>query len=155
MKEVELIQISRTGVPVLAIDPLPETIRRMCSATVVFHQGVGFDPPWVGYVCVCLGQAVGGGGFKGAPAHGKVEIAYFTLPELEGQGYAMATARALTALAQHAAPGITVFARTLPERNASNALLQKLGFTFAGVVDDPEDGPVWEWHAPALADSTP
>ncbi len=151
MKEVELVQISRTGEPEQTVDPLPEAIRRVCGATAAFHQRIGFDPPWVGYVSVCNGKAVGAGGFKGTPARGKVEIAYFTLPDLEGQGYATATARALTALARHAAPYITVIAQTLPERNASNALLQKLGFAFAGGVDHPEDGLVWEWHAPPLA----
>ena len=147
MKEVELIQIGRTGEPERAVDPLPEAIRQACDATAAFYRRIGFEPPWVGYVSVYNGKAVGGCGFKGAPAHGKVEIAYFTLAGLEGQGYATATARALTALARDASPDVSVTARTLPEKNASNALLQNLGFAFVGDVNDPEDGRVWEWHA--------
>ena len=155
MKEIELIQIGRAGEPERVIDPFPEMLREVCADTAAFYGRVGFEPPWISYVSVYNGKPVGGGGFKGAPANGKVEIAYFTLPELEGQGYATATARALTALARDASPDVTVMARTLPEKNASNALLQKLGFAFAGDVDDPEDGPVWEWHAPPPPQARP
>ena len=103
-------------------------------------------PPWIGYVSISGGQLVGCGGFKGPPVDNRVEIAYGTLPELEGQGYATATARALIELAKSTDATVLVTAQTLPEPNASNALLKKLGFSFAGVVAHPEDGDVWEWH---------
>jgi hypothetical protein len=39
-----------------------------------------------------------------------------------------------------------VFAQTLPEENASTAILKKLGFTLVGSVQHPDDGTVWEWE---------
>jgi hypothetical protein len=35
---------------------------------------------------------------------------------------------------------------TLPELNASGALLKKVGFTLEGCVEHPEDGTVWQWR---------
>lgn len=37
-------------------------------------------------------------------------------------------------------------AHTLAQENASNALLRRLGFRFAGEVSDPEEGIVWRWE---------
>jgi [ribosomal protein S5]-alanine N-acetyltransferase len=37
-------------------------------------------------------------------------------------------------------------AHTRPETNASNAVFQRCGFTFAGAIDDPNAGPVWRWE---------
>ncbi len=37
-------------------------------------------------------------------------------------------------------------AQTLPEKNASTRILEKLGFSFMGPVQHPEDGEVWEWR---------
>lgn len=144
----ELVPIDRDGRPVRTVEPMPEMVRGACTATASLHRRVGYEPPWIGYVALSGGRFVGGGGFKGGPKSGRVEIAYFTLPELEGRGHATATARALIDLSNRADPGLQIIACTLPEPNASNHLLQKLGFTFAGPVDDPEDGLVWEWHAP-------
>jgi hypothetical protein len=56
----------------------------------------------------------------------------------------------LIALARAVQPDIEIFAQTLPEPNASNGVLTKLRFEFAGEVDHAEVGPVWEWQlAPA------
>jgi RimJ/RimL family protein N-acetyltransferase len=38
-----------------------------------------------------------------------------------------------------------VVAHTLPEGNASTAVLRRLGFVQAETVEDPEDGTVWRW----------
>jgi hypothetical protein len=43
-------------------------------------------------------------------------------------------------------PARTVRAHTLPERNASVRILEKLGFAHLGQIVDPEDGPVWRWE---------
>lgn len=84
-------------------------------------------------------------GFKFAPdSSGLVEIAYYTFPALEGRGIASAMVAALLRIADGAATG--VIAHTLPERNASCAVLTRNGFTFEGEVMDPEDGPVWRWR---------
>jgi RimJ/RimL family protein N-acetyltransferase len=39
----------------------------------------------------------------------------------------------------------TVIAHTLPENNASTHILDKIGFTFAGEIEHPEDGLIWRW----------
>jgi RimJ/RimL family protein N-acetyltransferase len=41
---------------------------------------------------------------------------------------------------------LTIIARTLNEENASNAILRKFGFQFAGEHSDPDDGSVWQWE---------
>jgi len=55
-------------------------------------------------------------------------------------------ARALIQIARDADPGIELMAQTLPVENASNSILRKLGFKFAGTVDHEEEGRVWEWR---------
>ncbi len=127
-------------------DHLPEMVQQVNSQMVDFYAAEGFHAPWTGYVSQVDGEIVGGGAFKAAPENGQVEIAYYTIPELENQGFATATAQALIDLAIQTDEELTIVAQTLPETNASNYLLQKLGFTFHDVVDHPEDGPVWEWH---------
>jgi RimJ/RimL family protein N-acetyltransferase len=146
MKPVELVPIDASGGLAKRMTALPRGIEENCKATASFYKIVGFVPPWIGYVSLAEGQAVGGGAFKGAPRDNKVEIAYYTLPEFEGQGFATATARALIAIAAHADPAVLITAQTLPLTNASNTLLRKIGFTFQGSVIHPEDGEVWEWH---------
>jgi len=101
--------------------------------------------PWTGYFALSGGIAIGVGGFKGAPANGRIEIAYGTAPQFEGRGVSSATCRFLTELALQAEPGLTVIARTLREENASTSILKKNGFEFSGEALDPEDGLVWEW----------
>lgn len=103
------------------------------------------DLPGEGFLVVepVLEQVVGICGYKGPPGpDGGVEIAYGTFPPYEGKGYATAAARELLIRAR--APRVR--AHTLPEANASIRILSKLGFTLAGEVQDPEDGPLWRWE---------
>jgi RimJ/RimL family protein N-acetyltransferase len=44
-----------------------------------------------------------------------------------------------------------VRAHTLPDMNASSRLLRRLGFAFEGLVEEPDDGPVWRWERPLAA----
>ena len=88
---------------------------------------------------------VGGGAFVGPPVEDRVEIAYFTLPEHEGHGFATLTAQGLITIAQGAHPKIEIFAKTAPEANASAAILTKLGFTMIGTTSDHEIGEAWAW----------
>ena len=99
-----------------------------------------------GYFDRMDGTLVGGGGYKTPPSpDGVVEIGYGIAPSYRARGLATEAAQALTDYAL-AHPGVrTVVAHTLPEPNASNRLLQRCGFTFAGEVVDPDDGPVWRW----------
>ena len=146
MTKVELVQIDRSGKPAAELGQLPGMVATNCGLTAAFYRVVGFEPPWIGYLSVLDGCIVGGGGFKGSPKDNKVEIAYYTLPHLEGRGIATATARGLVAIARSCRPGLVIVAQTLPATNASTAVLQKIGFALAGTVIHPEDGEVWEWH---------
>jgi ribosomal-protein-alanine N-acetyltransferase len=102
--------------------------------------------PWGCYLAYEQGEAVGTCAFKAVPnALGEVELAYMTFPAFERRGHATAMAAALTAIA-FAAGAPTAIAHTLPEDNASNRALRRNGFTFAGEVEDPEDGLVWRWE---------
>jgi RimJ/RimL family protein N-acetyltransferase len=146
MKVVELLPIDQSGSIAIRSAQIPEVMRQNCAATASFYKVVGFNPPWIGYVSVADGQPVGGGGFKGPPQDNRVEIAYYTLPNLEGHGWATATASELIKIARFAAPPIVVAAQTLPERNASTSVLRKLGFELQDSLVHPEDGEVWEWR---------
>jgi hypothetical protein len=52
----------------------------------------------------------------------------------------------LVAIARQRDSSVLVAAQTLPERNASHRILEKLGFRHVDTLDHPEDGRVWEWH---------
>lgn len=110
----------------------------------------GAAPPrWGGFLVMDARTAavVGTCAFKGAPdAVGTVEIAYFTFPPFEGQGYAAEMAAILLARAQEAPEVRRVIAHTLPERNASTRILEKIGLRHTGTVNDPRDGAVWRWE---------
>ena len=88
-------------------------------------------------------------GFTAPPAGGKVEIAYYTFKLFEARGIATLMARELLAVATTADPRVRVFAHTLPERNASTRILEKIGFELKGTVLHPEDGEIWEWELPS------
>jgi len=121
-------------------------LREVVEATVNHYQRIGFAPPWVSYVGLEDGLPAGVCGFKSQPVSGRVEIAYGTMPGHEGKGIATALASELVRIAREEDESLTVFAQTLPEQNASTSILKKLAFTFAGVVDHPEDRTVWEWE---------
>jgi [ribosomal protein S5]-alanine N-acetyltransferase len=109
--------------------------------------------PWVSYLAFDGMDCVDICGFKTAPKEGSVEIGYGTVKRCEGRGYATEMASRLIELARKAEPDLTITAQTLPEKNASNSVLRKLGFSWVGPVEHPEDGTVWEWRqtrAPVL-----
>jgi len=103
--------------------------------------------PWGGYIAVgAYGRVVGTCAFKTGPDQGGVvEIAYFTFPSFEGRGVATAMARQLLEMARTSQEVQEVVAHTLPERNASTRVLEKIGMQCVGEVIDPEDGRVWRW----------
>ena len=149
---MELIAITESGEPARPVPHAPEAAE-VAEATARMYRESGYAPPWVGYLAVEGGACVGACSFKSPPRGGRVEIAYFTFPGHESRGVATRMAAELVRLALVEAPGLTVAAQTLPEENASTAVLRKLGFSLAGVVEHPEDGPVWEWQLRAEADA--
>ena len=129
------------------------TLRELGAGTAAFLAGLGGEARWGSFLAVDPASrlVIGTCSFKGPPdGDGAVEIAYFTFPTHEGRGYASAMAALLVARAGAPPPVRTVRAHTLPERNASARILERLGFAHLGQVVDPEDGPVWRWErAPA------
>jgi len=142
-----LIPCDQDGHPLKAGIDMPEALVENCQATADLYRRVGFAPPWIGYVAVVGNRAVGGGAFVGPPRDGFVEIAYFTLENEQGQGFASQTAATLVRIARNHAPDIGLKAFTLKEDNPSTKILRGLGFSIAGVAQDADAGEVWEWRA--------
>src|SRR5690606_9641944 len=113
---------------------LPQTIVGVCKATAEMYEQSGYSPPWIGYVAIANGTAIGAGAFVGVPNQGRVEIAYFTLPEREGEGMASRTARQLVTIAKSHSPELELFAKTRPQRSASTTILKRLGFVRSGTT---------------------
>ncbi|MEM8944700.1 MAG: GNAT family N-acetyltransferase [Planctomycetota bacterium] len=104
---------------------------------------------WGGYHTIDAGtrEIVGSCAFKSEPtADGSVEIAYFTYPDFEGRGYATLMASKLISLATPSESVQQIIAHTLPQKNASTRVLEKVGMSFVGEVVDPDDGTVWRWR---------
>jgi len=119
--------------------------REYLQMSIDYYQKIGYVPPWIGYYAQLNGEFVGSAGFKGQPVDGKVEIAYGIFDDFQQQGLGTKICKALVDLVQKTNPQITISARTLPENNASARILEKNNFVCMGIVDDPEDGEVWEW----------
>ena len=97
-------------------------------------------------MAVVDGCGVGGGAFVGPPQDGYVEIAYYTLKDQEGRGYASRTAASLVDIARRHDPQVKLRAFTLMEQNASTRILGKLGFRIFGTAQDADEGEVLEWR---------
>ena len=111
-----------------------------------FYKRVGYNKPWIGYFATVDGsEIVGCGGYKGKPREGKIEIAYSTFRNYEGQGIGTEICRQLVLLSLKTDPSLKITARTFLENNASTTILKRNGFECVGIVNDEEDGDVWEW----------
>lgn len=143
--EFRLVACDREGRPCRPIAQLPNEVVDACVATAELYGRIGFHPPWIGYIAVSQGAAVGGGAFVAPPCDDRVEIAYFTLAACEGRGFGTRTAQGLISIARAAKPGIEVFAKTAPEQNASTAILMRHGFRRLGTTIDDEIGEAWAW----------
>ena len=143
---MKLIPIQTGGTVPTDPGALPPEVPDVLQATAALYNAVGFKPPWICYIAVRDGKAVGTCGFKSPPEKGRVEIAYFTFPAYEGCGVATSMTGELIRLAARSDPRVTVAAQTLPNRNASHRILEKHGFTCLGPLEHPEDGLVLEWR---------
>ncbi len=141
-----LVRCGADGKPLTPISDVPEAITATYAANADLYRRVGFVPPWVSYVAVADDRAVGGGAFVWPPRENLVEIAYFTIKEFEGRGYATRTAAELIATARNADPGIIITAFTLRESNASTKILRRIGLRLFGDAQDADAGAVWEWR---------
>ena len=113
--------------------------------TIDFYKKVGYKIPWIGYYAKQNEILVGSAAFKGQPQNGTVEIAYGTFEPYRHRGVGTEICKLLVELALNTDPALKITARTLPQKNFSTKILEKNGFEFSGIVNDPEDGDVWEW----------
>lgn len=110
-----------------------------------FYPKIGFHIPWVGYFVVRQDKIVGSCSFVGRPQNGKVEIAYWTFKEFEGQGIASFACKELVKIANQTDPSVTITAKTAPEHNASTKILKNNNLVFTEIVQDEEIGDAWLW----------
>lgn len=143
---MRLLPIQPGGIISEDIGRLPSAADGVLAATATLYESVGYSPPWICYVAMAGDLIVGTCGFKSPPIHGRVEIACFTFPDYEGKGVATQMARQLVSMARSADSGVIVAAQTLPARNASHRVLEKVGFSCVEKLEHPEDGTVLEWH---------
>ena len=89
---------------------------------------------------------IGLGGFKGlVNDEGMVELGYEIAPAYRHRGLATEAARGMLDYAFEHPEVKRVDAHTLPEKNASTGVLEKVGMKFVESVEDPQDGEVWRW----------
>jgi ribosomal-protein-alanine N-acetyltransferase len=143
---MHLVSIPQNGKVSIHGIPLNEIAASAVSSTVQLYARRGYVEPWVGYLAVEEDTCVGCCGFTSPPAESTVEIAYFTYPDFERRGIATRMAERLISIALECDPSMNIVAHTLAEKNASNHILQKLGFAFGGALDHPEDGMIWVWR---------
>lgn len=124
-------------------NPLCLETLNMCIA---FYKKVDFNPPWICYFAEENGELIGSGAFKGKPVDNSVEIAYGIFDNHQRKGLGTKICRQLVELSLATDPTVRITARTLPQKNYSTRILEKNNFTLLGVVNDPEDGDVWEWE---------
>lgn len=110
-----------------------------------FYSKIGFNIPWIGYFVVRQDKIVGSCGFIGQPKNGKVEVAYWTFKEFEGQCIASFACRELVSIAYRTDSSLTITAKTAPEHNASTKILENNNFLFTEIVQDDEIGDAWFW----------
>ena len=110
-----------------------------------YYPKIGFNVPWIAYFVVRQDQIVGSCSFIGKPQDGKVEIAYWTFKEFEGQGIASFACRELVSIATQTDQTVIITAKTAPEHNASTKILENNNFVFSEIVQDEEIGDAWLW----------
>jgi ribosomal-protein-alanine N-acetyltransferase len=98
------------------------------------------------FVDAATGQLLGSGGYTGPPADRQVEIGYEIAPEFRGRGLGAAAAAALVDRAFASGLVDAAIAHTLPGPNPSTGVLESLGFSRDGEIEDPDEGTVWQWR---------
>lgn len=142
---LRLVQCDQNGEPVEHLGELTQVLKENCQSTAKLFASIGFAPPWVGYITVQDDRPVGGCAFVGRPKKGSVEIAYYTLEGHEGRGYASQAVARMIEMAWRFDPAVSLTAKTLPNENASTAILRRNGFQFAGETSDDDIGLAWAW----------
>ena len=132
----------------VSVGDRPDLVREVVAQTLALHARVPRAPEWGGFLVADPVRAivVGTCGYAHGPeADGTVEIAYFTFPSFERQGWATAMAAELLARGRASPDVRAVVAHTLPEENGSTRILRRLGLRCVGPVEHPADGTIWRW----------
>jgi ribosomal-protein-alanine N-acetyltransferase len=83
--------------------------------------------------------------FKGKPVNRKIEIAYGTIEAVQHHGIGTKICRALVELSLKT----DTFVKSQHElflKIISTKIITKNNFVWVGIVNDPDDGNVWEWE---------
>jgi RimJ/RimL family protein N-acetyltransferase len=89
--------------------------------------------------------AVGTGGFKGAPASGRVEIGYGVAESCRGRGFAIRAVLRLVEIAREQDRVTEIYAETAIANVASRRVVEKCGFSRFGQQTTAADGVVDRW----------
>lgn len=100
--------------------------------------------PWL-FLISGPGAAVGTGGFKGAPAHGRVEIGFGVAESCRGRGYATQAILCLVEIARSQDHVNEVYAQCAISNVASRRVIEKCGFSHIGQQTTEADGLVDQW----------
>ncbi len=146
LTDIALVPIDHDGTPRSDVGVLPEEVTEVLQMTAALYERAGFEAPWICYLALSKSTLIGTCGFTSSPIDGRVEIAYYTFPDFEGRGHATAMASRLIAIAEQQPASVVVTAHTLPVRNASHRILEKLDFHHVATLEHPEDGVIWEWE---------
>ena len=162
MGVLEFMPATRQVLRHLASDPeefaarhrvrLHEVAQSVAQHSLAFMKTFPLEtaPEWFGHLAVegASQQLAGICSLKGPPVEGAVEMAYFTFPGFEGRGIGTAMAQFVVDRARLLPDVRWIAARTAPEHNSSNRILEKIGLRF--VCEELEDGvPVWLWRMEA------
>lgn len=141
----ELSKILKVTVP----DSWPHFPEAFSLPADEFDKSSAQTDKWPGYFFVYPkdGVLVGNGGFiVQAEKSSTVEIGYEIATEYWNRGFATEAAKGMIDYAFSNEEILTVIAHTLAEKNASNAVLEKVGMKFKEVLEDPEEGKIWRWQ---------
>jgi len=123
----------------------PEALPILCASYEKHPDGHAWGSLF--FIEHATSTLVGFGGFKGAPsADGVVEVGYAIAPAFRGQGLAT---EAVAQMVQRALADVAVCsvdAHTLGHDNPSTRVLQKAGFRKIAEIEDPDEGPIWQWR---------
>ena len=120
----------------LGVEPIPDwPSENLAGVLPFFLEQLENDPSLVGWLAWYWihntpegSQLVGGGGFKGAPSNGVVEVGYETRVSWRRRGYAAEAVRSQVAWALSQSDVTRIIAETRHDNAGSIGVLRKLGF---------------------------
>jgi [ribosomal protein S5]-alanine N-acetyltransferase len=151
---MQLIAITETIDHDELIRGLPPFGLDIVQVAIDNYSRAGYQPPWISYLAKENDRWVGTCAFKGPPASGRVEIAFFTFPGNEGNGVATRMVHQLIHTACRMVPQIQIYAHTWPAEVAPTIVLGKLGFRVIKKLNHHNGYHVREWEL-SLADVNP